>query len=351
VTPLDIALAAFLGPLRPVRAETVALADAVGATLAEPIVSPAALPAQAVALRAGWAVSAIETVGAAAYAPVLLADPPVQVRTGDPLPPGVDAVVPSDAVTVGAVSEVTVEAVPGEGARRAGEDAGAGAILRPPGARVRALDAALALAAGLTTCTVRRVRVAVVADPGAEAARTIVESSARELGAVVAATTVAPVRAADLKSLEADLVVLVGLDEVGAAALAQAGRVIAAALGLRPGEGTACGLLDGGIPVVLVPARPEAAFAASGCVLRPCLERLTGVPAHPADYVAPLTRKIASSVGLAEVALLRAAPGGLEPLAVADLTLAALSAADASLLVPADREGYAAGEVVEAFAV
>jgi molybdopterin biosynthesis enzyme len=36
---------------------------------------------------------------------------------------------------------------------------------------------------------------------------------------------------------------------------------------------------------------------------------------------------------------------------VADLTLSALARADAWLLVEAEREGYAAGEVVEAFAV
>lgn len=259
--------------------------------------------------------------------------------------------VPPDAVTVGAVAEAMVEAIPGEGARRAGEDAAAGGVLRAAGARVRAFDVALAAAAGVSDCTVRRVRIALVADSAADAARAMVEATARNIGAALAATPTRQASAADLVEVNADVIAFVGSDEVGAAALTERGRSIAPALGLRPGEGTACGLLDEHIPVVLVPARPEAAFAASRCVLRPCLERLTGVAADAADFVAPLTRKIASSVGVAEIALLRAAPGGLEPLAVADLTLAALSAADAWLLVPADREGYAAGEVVDAFAV
>jgi molybdopterin biosynthesis enzyme len=86
-------------------------------------------------------------------------------------------------------------------------------------------------------------------------------------------------------------------------------------------------------------------------VLRPCLDHLTAAAAEPPSWRAPLTRKIASAVGVAELALLRMSSEGLEPLAVADLTLAALCAADAWLLVPAGREGYRAGEVVEAFAV
>jgi molybdopterin biosynthesis enzyme len=351
VTPLDRAIAALLNPLRPVRTEDLALADAVGATLADPIVNPAALPSRAVALRTGWAVTAIETVGAAAYAPAFLASMPERVRAGDMLPDGADAVVPPDAVTLAGVAELTLEATPGEGARRVGEDAAAGAILRPAGARVRGSDVALAAAAGVTTCTVRRARVALVGHPAAEAACTIVTSDARQLGAVVSAHSATQVSAAGLRELEADLVVLVGFDEAGALALAQGGCVIAAGLGLRPGEETSIGLLDGGMPVLLVSARAEAAFAASRCVLQPCLVHLIGATAELPAYRAPLTRKIASAVGVAELALLRTTSAGLEPLAVADLMLAALCAADAWLLVPADREGYAAGEVVEAFAV
>jgi molybdopterin molybdotransferase len=351
VIPLDQALAALLQPLRAVRTEDLALAEAVGATLAEPIANPAALPPRAVALRAGWAVIAMETLGAAAYAPVFLASTPVPVRAGGVLPHGADAVVPPDAVTLAAVAELSVEASPGEGARRVGEDAAAGAILRPIGAQVHPLDVALAAAAGVTACTVCRPRVALVGHPAAEAACVMVAGDAGSLGALVSVHPATPVSAAGLRELEADLVVLVGFDEAGGLALAQGGRVIAAGLGIRPGEETTVGFTDQGVPVVLVPARPEAAFAASRCVVRPCLARLSGARAEPAAYRAPLTRKIASAVGVAEIVLLRVTSAGLEPLGVADLTLAALCAGDAWLVVPAEREGYGAGEVVEAFAV
>lgn len=351
MTPLDRALDALLTPLRAVPAETVPLCRALGAILGEPIVSPAALPTSAVALRAGWAVTAIETVGAAPYAPVFLASPPLAVRPGDSLPPGADAVAAHDAVTLVGVTELTVEATPGEGARRAGEDARAGEILRPAGARMRPLDAALAAAAGVAACAVRRPRVAILADPTAEAACAILAAVAASRGAVVAQRFETMLEPSALSDLAADLVVLVGLHDAGTAALMQAGRIIATGLGLRPGEETGCGFVGAGVPALLVPARPEAAFAASCCLLRPCLDRLTEAAAERPAYRVPLTRKIASAVGVAEIALLRATTEALEPLAVADLTLAALSAADAWLLVPADREGYAAGEVVEAFAL
>jgi molybdopterin biosynthesis enzyme len=216
---------------------------------------------------------------------------------------------------------------------------------------VRAIDVALAAAAGATTCTVRRVRVALVGHRAAEAAVTMVASDAQNVGGLVRTSSAAQASVANLLNAEADLIVLVGFDEDGASTLPQGARVIASALGLRPGEGTALGILPSGVPVVLVPARPEAAFAASRCVLRPCLDHLTGAAAEPPSCRAPLTRKIASAVGVAELAVVRLTSAGLEPLAVADLTLAKLCAAHAWLLVPAGREGYAAGEVVEAFAL
>ncbi len=63
----------------------------------------------------------------------------------------------------------------------------------------------------------------------------------------------------------------------------------------------------------------------------------------------PLARKIASSVGVAEIALLAEEQGAWLPLAVGDLSLQAIVRADAWLLVPGDSEGFAAGERVDAY--
>ena len=62
-----------------------------------------------------------------------------------------------------------------------------------------------------------------------------------------------------------------------------------------------------------------------------------------------MTRKIASGLGMSEIALLRLTRDGLLPLACGDLTLSAIAAADHWLAVPPESEGFPPGELVEAF--
>jgi molybdopterin biosynthesis enzyme len=350
VIALDTALSELLASVRPVAGGRSALVDAIGLVLAADLVS-GDVPRHTTALRDGWAVAASATVGASPYTPALLPAAPGRVRPGDELPEGTDAVVGPEAVTVTpALAELVEEAAPGEGARRPGEDVSAGFVLRRAGGRLRALDAAIAIAAGVASCTIRSPRLAIVAHPSADASCALVAAFARELGAVVSVRLAEAISASEIAAIEADAVAVVGLSE-GRTALREAGRIVADGLALRPGEDAGCGILRDGTPVVLVPARLEAAFATTRCVLAPCLDRLLGAAPPRPRQTAPLTRKISSSVGVAEVTLLRLGAGGLEPIGVADLTLSALAQADAWLLVGAEREGYAAGEVVEAFAV
>jgi molybdopterin biosynthesis enzyme len=62
-----------------------------------------------------------------------------------------------------------------------------------------------------------------------------------------------------------------------------------------------------------------------------------------------LSRKVASSVGIAEVVLLEEMDGAFLPLAVGDFPLATVARARAWLLVPGGSEGYAAGTEVDAY--
>lgn len=351
LTPVAEALAALLADLAPVAPRTLPLRAAEGRILAAPLVAPAPVPAAAIALRDGFAVAAEAAVGAAAYAPAFLAAPPPWVAAGARLPPGTDCVLPPDAVADAAgMVEVTAAAAPGEGVRRAGEDAPAGAILREAGQPLRALDVAAAEAAGLRTASVRepRLRVlSVAARP--DAATDFLQRFAVLAGAQVVnqqigertrdnAVTGAP---------PADLILMAGDMGLAAEILARHGAVTAHGLALRPGEGALCGRI-GGAPVVIVPPRLDAALALALLILRPCLDRLADARPRPPLPPAALTRKIASGLGLTELALLRATPAGLEPLALGDLPLAAMARADAWLAVPPDSEGFAAGELVEA---
>jgi molybdopterin biosynthesis enzyme len=98
--------------------------------------------------------------------------------------------------------------------------------------------------------------------------------------------------------------------------------------------------------VLVVPGRLDAALAVWMVVGRALLRGLAGGADEDVTMVLPLTRKIASTVGLAEVVPVRRRGHEAEPLAGGFLPLKALARADGFVLVPADSEGYPAGAAV-----
>ena len=97
LTPLADVLAS-IKTAAPVAPRAVDLSGALNRALAEDVAAAAGQPAEARALRDGYAVRAEDIADAGSYAPVPLAAAPVRVDVGDALPPGTDAVVPLDAI-------------------------------------------------------------------------------------------------------------------------------------------------------------------------------------------------------------------------------------------------------------
>jgi molybdopterin biosynthesis enzyme len=351
LTPVAEALSRLLEGARPVAARSVPLRAAEGKILAEPLSASGPVPPRSIALRDGWAVAAEEVAGASSYSPVFLPNAPIWVVERQTLPPGADCVLPPDSVSeTGGIAEVAASAHPGEGARRAGEDANRGAVLRRAGEAMRALDVAAASAAGLDRCLVREPRVRVLsvgARPDAVSdflGREAVLAAAQMVHQAVSERT----RATALGTTpRPDLILITGDMTLASEILRQNGAVLAASLALRPGEFAACGRV-GDAPVVIVPPRVEAALALSLLMIGPCLERLSGAKPQAAGLEDRLTRKISSALGVTEVVLLRETLDGFEPLAVGDLSLSAMGAADHWLAIPPESEGHAAGELVEA---
>ncbi|HYF52663.1 MAG TPA: hypothetical protein VEA41_00200 [Salinarimonas sp.] len=338
LTPLRTVLARLRDGLAPVAPARIAPQAAIGAVLAEPLAAPAPVPARALARRAGVAVAASDTVGASPYAPVVPALAPVPVEAGAPLPPGADAVLePGDLVEDGPYPEILAALAPGDGARRAGEDVPAGTILRGAGERVRPLDAALARALGHDALAVRRPRVLVWSrDAGAAAA--LLSGALAGLAEVTASPAPRP----------ADLVIGVGEDVAaeGIARLADRASLIAHGIAMAPGGEAAAGL-SGCAPWILLPGRLEEAFAGLHLLVRPLLDHLARA-AGPVPVAAPLSAKLVSSVGIAEMALLRREAEGWRPLAVGDLAWSKIAEAEAWTLVAPESEGFAPGETVAA---
>jgi molybdopterin molybdotransferase len=358
--PIKSALAELRARSRLVEPRLLPIGEAAGRVLAEPMRSPAPVPAHPTALRDGWAVAAGDVVGASSYSPVVVAAPS-WVEAGQPMPAGTDAVLPPDAVTAqNGLAEIVADVAPGEGTRRAGDDARSGTILREAGEWVRPSDIAVARVTGIEQVLVREARVHVLSVPGPpalDASTDLVARLAEGTGAVVERTRLPCRDASDvagaLSKAESDLVLIVGGTGLGrgnhaAAALAASGSLIAHGIALRPGETCGCGVV-GTTPAILMSGFVDSALAATLTLVLPCLDHLMGAAPRLPSLAGPLTRKVSSAIGMAEIVLLRRVGDGLEPLAGGDLTLAAIAGADAWLAVPPDSEGYAGGETVAAF--
>ena len=118
-------------------------------------------------------------------------------------------------------------------------------------------------------------------------------------------------------------------------------------IALRPGRTAAIGRIAGR-PVIALPGAPDQALAAWWTLALPVLDRLSGREKR-ATTTLPLARKIASSVGIAEIVLLEKVDDAWMPLATGDLSFETIAHADAWLAVPGASEGYAAGTPVNAY--
>jgi molybdopterin molybdotransferase len=359
LTPLDAALAALLDGLKPVAAIELALAEALGCVAAA-MPPLKALPAFDVAAADGWAFCARDLVGASSYSPVPLAGPPVWVEAGDRMPEGCDCVVDSDSVEeAGPLFQVAAEAIPGQGVRRAGGAVAGASPLVAAGRRIRALDLLIARMAGLDRLAVRCPRLRLINIPaltGNAVTAQLIAESARGAGAEVIRTEAAGRDARSIaNAFEAepcDLLLTVGGTGVGRTdatveALAMRGTLIAHGIALRPGRTAAIGRIGHG-PVIALPGAPDQALAAWWTMALPVLERLSA--SEPRQAMAlPLARKIASSVGIAEIVLLKKADDAWMPIATGDFSPETIARADAWLAAPGGSEGYAAGAPVDAY--
>lgn len=358
LTPLDVALAALLRGLEPLTVVELPLREALGCVTAE-LPPLKAYPPHDVAAADGWALRARDLVGASSYTPVPLTIPAVWVEAGDQMPNGCDCVIDADSVdATGPITQVLTEAIPGQGVRRIGGDIADGFVVAR-GSRFRPLDILLARAAGLEKMRVRRPRLGVVNIPsikGEVATAQLIQESARSAGAEVVYAEAASRDAASIaEALDAapcDLLVTIGGCGIGrtdatVVALAQRGEVIAHGIALRPGRTSAVGRI-GNTPVIAVSGSTDHALAAWWTLALPAVDRLSGRQSRRTT-VLPLARKIASSVGIAEIALLGRKDDSWVPLALGDLPLETIASAEAWLMVPGSSEGFAAGTPVAAY--
>jgi molybdopterin molybdotransferase len=343
LTPIAQVLARIAVLAEPVAPRDIALADAEGRVLARDVVA-ASSPAAPVALIDGWAVRADAVADAGPYAPVPLDPAPAWVDAGAPLPLATNAMLAPDAVTAG--GEAHAAATAGDGVLAAGADAAPDRPLRLAGERLRAVDVAALQAVGIARVSVREPRVRVVSINADFAALAVARGVAAQGANVVFVRALERALAED-----ADAVIAVGgtgarRNDESVTLLSRAGQVDIHGFGLSPGETSALGSVRQR-PVLLLPARLDAALAAFLVAGEALLRHLTGAITSEPTMPAILARKIVSTVGMTEVVPVRRSRDGIEPLASGHWPMQALTRADGWVLVAAESEGFAAGARLE----
>jgi molybdopterin biosynthesis enzyme len=355
LTPLEDVVRRIAESVHPVTPRDMRAAAALGATLAQDVAVAAPQPATPLALIDGWAVRSELTADAGAYTPTVL--PGLrEIAVGEALRADNDAVAPLEAVTwSGDKGKIHVPVPPGEGVLMPGTDADRGEVLRQANHRLRAIDVATMQAFGINDARVRKPRIRVARTGGSH--NVIAAAIADWLAYAITADGGEPVAIGPGDDVEAlligggvDAVAIIGGTGSGARddtvhALRRRGAVEVHGIAVSPGETTAFGVADSR-PVLLMPGRLDAAMTAWLLIGREMLTRLSGSTESLSLYKSTLIGKIASTIGLTELVLVRRVADGVTPLALKYLPLAALAQADGWIAIPAASEGLAAGTPV-----
>jgi molybdopterin biosynthesis enzyme len=225
--------------------------------------------------------------------------------------------------------------------------------MRRAGERLRLTDVAAFAATGIARLTVREPRVRVLPLRGTNivlATARLIAGDIERHGGLVKLDDAARDFGTVLAAENTDALVVIGgtgsgRNDNGVFTMARECELALHGIALTPGETAALGFA-GPRPILLLPGRLDAALAVWLTVGRRVLERLAAGNNHDTIEPLPLARKVASTVGLAEVVPVRRVDNKAEPLASKYLSLSSLTRSDGWVLVPAESEGYPAGTPV-----
>lgn len=295
----------LLSMIEPLPAFGMYLLDAWGTAVCEDIIADTELPVDDLVAVAGYAVRASDigelqpgtstTLRLREDDKVTKHGATVQVRAGQPLPEGADAVIPASRVKVeGGVVKVSQPVAVGDYVRWAGSEVRSGVPLMRSGDRLDARSSALLAMADIDRVLARprpRVVVLSVADEDSEPADVdshLLAAAAKSDGAQVWRVGVSMGTDRELidvisdQLIRADLVIASGpLDDD-----AQLPRVVArlglsevADVALEPGGRLGFALVgEDEIPLVMLPDDAVAAYVDYQVFVRPLIRRLMGAP-------------------------------------------------------------------------
>jgi molybdopterin molybdotransferase len=346
------ARARILASVKPLAAQTIKLADALGRVLAAPVKAGRDQPPFAASAMDGYALraadvanvpAALRIIGMAAaghgFSRTVGAGEAARIFTGAPLPSGADTVVIQENTNTTAPSTVTVleMARQGQNVRGRGLDFAKGDLLLPAGIILNARDIGLAAAANAPFLRVRRKpRVALFAtgdelvEPGGRPRGDQIVSSnshalmimAQHFGAEVinlgiVRDSLAATRRAIARAKGADVLVTTGGASVGdhdfvQEALRRSGvKLDFWKIAMRPGKPFMYGQ-RGRQHVMGLPGNPASALVCARLFLKPLLDALLGLPVDEPLVEARLGAAIKANDGRQDYvrASLELDPGG-----------------------------------------
>ena len=326
--PVSEARNRILANVKPLPAEPVKLADALGRMLAAPVKAGRDQPPFAASAMDGYAVraadvaqvpAALRVIGMSAaghgFSGKVGPGEAARIFTGAPLPGGADTIVIQENAKTDAPSSVTVleTARMGQNVRGQGLDFAKGDVLLSPGICLNARDIGLAAAANALLLRVRRKpRVAVFAtgdelvEPGGKPGADQIVSSNSQALAIMASRfgaevtnlgivrdSLAATMRAIAKAREADVLVTTGGASVGdhdfvQEALKRSGvKIDFWKIAMRPGKPFMYGR-RGRQHVMGLPGNPVSALVCARLFLKPLLDSLLGLPADEPAMAARL---------------------------------------------------------------
>ena len=390
--PLEEARELIDGAIRPIaRTVRVALIEANGRVVAEPVASTRDVPPFARAGMDGYAVVAEDTFGASRYEPKTLrvvekiytgqmptrivgAGEAAEIATGAPMPEGADAVVMVEETERADTGDVRIltPVYPRQNVGRQGADIVTGQVVLQRGdvlnpSRIGAL-AALGLAA---VDVYDKPRVAIlstgneIVDPGAELKpgqiydinRYTLSTVIADHGGVArpyqtAQDTIEDLERAIDRCLDEDVMVFSGGSSVGERDLildviSRRGEIVFHGIAVKPGKPTAFGLIDGK-PVFGMPGYPTSCLSNAYMLLGPAVRRMAHLPPYRMRTIeAPVAQRIVSTTGRHQFYTVRIVDGQAQPAFKASGDITSMSQADGYIEIPAQTDIVEKGEIVE----
>lgn len=386
--PLDEAARTYLDALQSrglsYKAETIPVTAALGRITSSAVYAKISAPHYNACAMDGIALDTAKTFGASETTPALLRESDfVRVDTGDPLPPGCDAVVMiEDVIEEGGLVSLYAAAVPWQYIRQIGEDISASDMIVPSFTAITPACMGAMLAAGVMQVEVVKRPVVGIIPTGDEivpptenpGAGDIIEFNSTIFSGMLTQwgcqPKVYPIVKDDQSLIEAalkqglaecDALILnagssAGSEDYSAEAMRSVGEVVLHGIAIKPGKPAVLGFASvkdskDVIPVLGVPGYPVSGILVLERIFKPVMDLLTCRAVEVVSEIdAVISRRLTSSLKYREFVRTRLGMVGGKLVAVplnrGAGVVSSFVKADGIIDIPQDTEGYEAGEKV-----